>query len=100
MNDPPEMALWGLEEGDGLLLSSLLVVLRVPGILLLDFLLAIGHLELPGSDFTATLLEECAKLSAAVGGATLAAGVGETRLFQGLLRSEFTTKPRKKTGGH
>ena len=30
------MALWGLEEGDGLLLSSLLVVLRVPGILLLD----------------------------------------------------------------
>ena len=31
-----EMALWGLEEGDGLLLSSLLVVLRVPGILLLD----------------------------------------------------------------
>lgn len=30
------MALWGLEEGDGMLLSSLLVVLRVPGILLLD----------------------------------------------------------------
>ena len=30
------MSLWGLEEGEGLLLHSLLCVLRVPGLALLD----------------------------------------------------------------
>ena len=49
------MALWGLEEGEGRLLSSLLVVLRVPGVLLLD---------LWWSEHTKDILPEVAEVEA------------------------------------
>lgn len=49
------MALWGLEEGEGPLLSSLLVVLRVPGVLLLD---------LWWSEHTKDILPEVAEVEA------------------------------------
>ena len=55
VNDISDMALWGLEEGEGPLLSSLLVVLRVPGVLLLD---------LWWSEHTKDILPEVAEVEA------------------------------------